>query len=67
MRLEERCKCGAEIVLVFDTGRRHQYGSSEMDGHVAQKQLDTWRRRHKDCHKPVAPTHSASPRKDNHG
>jgi hypothetical protein len=65
MRLEERCKCGAEIVLVFESGRRSSYTSSEMDGYVAQKQLDTWRRRHKDCHKGATVTHSvAPPRKD---
>jgi hypothetical protein len=49
MRLEERCPCGGEIVLVYDAGRRHNHTDSEMEAYDAHKQLDFFRRRHKGC------------------
>jgi hypothetical protein len=49
MRLEERCKCGAEIVVVFEAGRRHEYTSHETDRYVAERNVKDFRRRHKPC------------------
>lgn len=58
MRLEERCTCGAEIVLDFETGRRAAYS---LESDVARKQIGTFRRAHKPCLKRLgetAPTNS---------
>ena len=50
MRLEERCACGGEIVVVYEAGRAQVYnGADEMDRPEARKHIDNFRRRHKDC------------------
>jgi hypothetical protein len=52
MRLEERCKCGGEMVLVYDAGNSYS-GRSTLEKSEAHKQIDNFRRRHKVCLNPV--------------
>ncbi|GIV04007.1 MAG: hypothetical protein KatS3mg015_2837 [Fimbriimonadales bacterium] len=47
MRFEERCSCGAEIVLSWDAAFTVYRGREEAER--AAKEIATWRRLHRRC------------------
>lgn len=48
MRLFEKCPCGGEIEVNYDIGKRNSFNSADERGE-AKKQVDSFRRRHRDC------------------
>lgn len=51
MRIEERCNCGAELVLVVDP-TKDRYAEKGATENRAWAQVDRWRRLHKPCRTP---------------
>lgn len=52
MMIEEKCKCGAELKIVDDSGVYIKFGGDPNEfgeRFMWQVQLRTWRQKHKNC------------------